>query len=52
MAKTVKKTAKKAAAKKVTKKKITNLIIIDASGSMADKLDEVKGGLKQLFSDI
>lgn len=33
-------------------KKITNLIIIDASGSMASKADEVKGGLKQLFKDI
>lgn len=32
--------------------KLTNLIIIDASGSMDDKIDEVKGGLKQLFSQI
>ena len=52
MAKAVKKTAKKAAPQRITKKKITNLIIIDASGSMASKIDEVKGGLKQLFSDI
>jgi uncharacterized protein YegL len=52
MAKAVKKTAKKAAPKRITKKKITNLIIIDASGSMASKVAEVQGGLKQLFSDI
>lgn len=33
-------------------KQITNLIIIDASGSMASKIEEVKGGLKVLFQDI
>lgn len=52
MAKVVKKTAKKAATKRVTKKKITNLIIIDASGSMQSKVNEVIGGLKQIFSQI
>ena len=38
-----------------TKKKTTklaNLIIVDASGSMGDKVDEVKGGLKQLIEQI
>lgn len=34
------------------KGEVTNLIIIDASGSMASKEAEVKGGLKQLLSDI
>jgi len=60
MAKATKKPAKKAATKSpsakkkatITKKKITNLIIIDASGSMIGKKEEVKGGLKQLFSSI
>ena len=33
-------------------KKITNLIIVDASGSMSSKVDEVKGGLKDLLKDI
>lgn len=45
-------TKKKAATKKVAKKNITNLIIIDASGSMTSKVDEVIGGLKQLFGQI
>lgn len=40
------------AKKKVTKKRFTNLIIIDASGSMASKLEEVKGGIRQLFKNI
>ncbi len=41
------------AKKKVTKnKKFTNLIIIDASGSMTSKIPEVVGGLKKLFNDI
>lgn len=31
---------------------MTNLIIIDASGSMTSKIDEVKGGLKELFKNI
>ena len=44
------KTAKKAAPRK--KKAITNLIIIDASGSMSSKKDEVVGGLKELLSQI
>ena len=33
-------------------KKFCNLIIIDASASMISKIDEVKSGLKQLFSSI
>jgi Mg-chelatase subunit ChlD len=33
-------------------KKITNLIIIDASGSMSGKQDEVKGGIRNLLKDI
>jgi len=33
-------------------KKITNLIIVDASGSMWNKSEEVKGGLKGLVKDI
>lgn len=33
-------------------KKLTNLIIIDASGSMSHKKSEVIGGLKQLFKQI
>lgn len=33
-------------------KQITNLIIIDASGSMGSKIPEVKGGLKELFKQI
>ena len=34
------------------KKQASNLIIIDASGSMGDKVAEVKGSLKQLFRGI
>ena len=37
---------------KATKKKFTNLIIIDASGSMSSKALEVIGGVKTLFKDI
>jgi len=37
---------------KATKKNFTNLIIIDASGSMASKAIEVVGGVKNLFKDI
>lgn len=37
---------------KKEKKTICNLILIDASGSMGSKANEVIGGLKQLFSDI
>lgn len=33
-------------------KKITNLIIIDASGSMTSKAEEIRGGLRLLFKDI
>ncbi|MEM1357638.1 MAG: vWA domain-containing protein [Bacteroidota bacterium] len=33
-------------------KKITNLIIIDASGSMTSKTEEIRGGLRLLFKDI
>lgn len=33
-------------------KKITNLIIIDASGSMASKAEEIRGGLRLLFKEI
>lgn len=33
-------------------KKITNLIIIDASGSMSSKVTEVVGGIKQIFNQI
>lgn len=33
-------------------KNFTNLIIIDASGSMESKKSEVIGGLKKIFSDI
>ena len=32
--------------------KSTNLIIIDASGSMGSKIEDVKGGLKQILEDI
>lgn len=38
--------------KAVGKATMTNLIIIDASGSMADKVDEVKGGVKELLKQI
>lgn len=31
---------------------MTNLIIIDASGSMSGRVNDVKGGIKQLFLDI
>jgi len=34
------------------KTQLTNLIIVDASGSMGSKVDEVIGGLKQLFTQI
>lgn len=37
---------------KATKKRFTNLIIIDASGSMSSKAVEVIGGIKTLFKDI
>lgn len=37
---------------KATKKRFTNLIIIDASGSMSSKAEEVRGGIKRLFKDI
>jgi len=37
---------------KATKKRFTNLIIIDASGSMASKTAEVIGGVKGIFKDI
>ncbi|TXF85235.1 VWA domain-containing protein [Neolewinella aurantiaca] len=33
-------------------KNITNLIIIDASGSMASKAEEIRGGLRLLFQEI
>ncbi|MEM6769004.1 MAG: vWA domain-containing protein [Bacteroidota bacterium] len=33
-------------------KKITNLIIIDASGSMTSKAEEIRGGLKLIFKEI
>lgn len=33
-------------------KKITNLIIIDASGSMTSKAEEIRGGLRLLFKEI
>lgn len=33
-------------------KKITNLIIIDASGSMGPKAEEIRGGLRLLFQEI
>lgn len=33
-------------------KKITNLIVIDASGSMTSKTEEIRGGLRLLFKDI
>lgn len=35
-----------------TTKSIFNLIIIDASGSMRSKVDEVQGGLNQLFTEL
>lgn len=38
--------------KRISKKTTTNLIIIDASGSMSSKVPEVKGGLKQLLKQI
>jgi len=34
------------------KKNITQLMIIDASGSMKTKVEEVQGGINQLFKDI
>ncbi len=33
-------------------KNITNLIIIDASGSMGSKAEEIRGGLRLLFKEI
>lgn len=33
-------------------KKITNLLVIDASGSMSSKAEEIRGGLRLLFNDI
>lgn len=33
-------------------KKVCNLILIDASGSMHNRVSDLKGGLLQLFSDI
>jgi len=36
----------------VKTKKFTTLIVVDASGSMSDKIAEVVGGLKQIFSDV
>lgn len=33
-------------------KKITNLIVIDASGSMSDKVSDVVGGLRELLTKI
>lgn len=33
-------------------KNITNLIIIDASGSMGSKTEEIRGGLRMLFQEI
>lgn len=44
--------AKKPKVTKAKSKKFTNLIIIDASGSMAPKLQEVIGGIKQIFKSI
>lgn len=38
--------------KTTVKKTLTNLIILDASGSMSGNIPEVRGGLKQIFSDI
>ena len=49
---TATKKSKASAKKKVTKKTTTNLIIIDASGSMSSKVLEVKGGLKELLKQI
>ena len=34
------------------KKKIHNLLIIDASGSMSKKVEEVTGGINQIFSEL
>jgi len=34
------------------KQKIHNLLIIDASGSMSSKVDEVRGGINQIFKDL
>jgi len=34
------------------KKKIHNLLIIDASGSMSNKVEEVRGGLNQLIKEF
>jgi len=33
-------------------KKIHNLLIVDASGSMSSKVEEVSGGINQIFSDL
>ena len=34
------------------KKNIYNLLIIDASGSMSSKVEEVRGGVNQIFEDL
>lgn len=44
--------ATKKTATKKAKKEITNLIVVDASGSMSSKREEVIGGLKQIFGQI
>ena len=36
----------------MAKKKITNLVIVDASGSMASKFEAVKSGLTELFEHV
>jgi len=33
-------------------KKIHNLLIVDASGSMSSKVEEVRGGINQIFRDL
>jgi len=36
----------------MNQKNIHNLLIIDASGSMGDKIPEVTGGINQIFNDL
>ena len=34
------------------KKNIYNLLVLDASGSMSSKVDEVRSGVNQIFKDL
>lgn len=48
----MKQTKKTSNSAKTELTRLTNLIVVDASGSMVDKKEEVIGGLKQLFTKI